>query len=219
MARGGRRYPLLLYRHLLGRWWTPIFTMGLMPLLYVGAIWGAAWFFSDPAENLFPQPEQFQTIVLLVVGFIAIGFSLFLLTIRNFAYVQIFGDHFRIVTPFLRLNIAYKRIHRVTSAEMSSLFPPKKLSGWQRQMLAPLLGRTANVVYLTKYPISRFWLKFFLSPFFFHDNTAHFVFLVDDWMRFSTELDSAQVSRQGNRPAAKPRLTPGLLDDLNRKLK
>jgi len=219
MARGGRRYPLLLYRHLLGRWWTPIFTMGLVLHLYVGITWGGAWFFSDPAENPFPQPEEFKTIVLLVVGFIAIGFSLFLLTIRNFAYVQMFGDHFRIVTPFLRLNIAYKRIHRVTSVEMSALFPPQKLSGWQREMLAPLLGRTANVVYLTKYPISRFWLRFFLSPFFFHDKTAHFVFLVDDWMRFSTELDSAQVSRQVNRPAAKPRLTPGLLDDLNRKLK
>jgi hypothetical protein len=220
MARGGRKYPLLLYRHLLGRWWTPIFSMGLVLLLYVGILWGAEWYFIDPAENPFLPLPELSGIVLLAIGILAVGFSLFLFTIRSFAYVQMFGDHFRIVTPFLRLNIAYKRIHRVTSAEMASLFPPKNLSSWQREMIGPLLSRTANVVYLTKSPISRFWLKFFLSPFFFHDKTAHFVFIVDDWMRFSTELDSAQVSRQVKQPAAKSRnLTPGLLDDLNRKMK
>ena len=221
MARGGRKYPLLVYRRLLGRWWTPIFAMGLVFLLYVGGLWGAEWYFIDPSKNPFPRLPEVDGIILMVIGAAAIGFSFFLLTIRNFAYAQMFGDHFRIVTPFIRLKISYKRIHKITSSEMSALFPPKRISSWQREMLGPLLFQTANVVHLTKPPLSRFWLKLFLSPFFFYDNTPHFVIIVDDWMRFSTELDSAQVSGRAQQPKAKktPKLAPGLLDDLNRRMK
>lgn len=219
MARGGRRYPLLLYRHLLGRWWPPILLLGVVLLLYVGILWGAEWFYINPAENPLVTMPELNGIVLLAIGGGCVVFSLFLLTIRNFAYVQLFGDHFRIITPFLRLNISYKRIHRVTSSEMSALFPPKQMSSWKREMIGPLLSRTANVVHLTKSPLSRFWLRFFLSPYFFHDKTPHFILLVDDWMRLSTELDSARVSGRIQPPKAKPKLTPGLLDELNKNLK
>lgn len=219
MARGGHNYRLILYRHLLGRWWTPIFSIGLTLLLFVGILWGAEWYFSEAPNPLIKLPD-FSGGVLLVLGGIAILFSLFLFSIRNFAYIQLFGDHFKIITPFLRLKVSYKRINRVTSSEFSALFPPKALSSWQRQMIGPLLSRTANVVHLNKSPLSRFWLRFFLSPFFFYDKTPHFVLLVEDWMRLSSELDSARVSgriQQKGKP--KPKLTPGLLDDLNKHLK
>jgi hypothetical protein len=220
MARGGRKYPLLLYRHLLGHLWTPIFTWGAVLILYVGILWGIEWFYINPAENPFITIPEVAGIVLIAIGVISIAFSLFLLTIRNFAYVQLFADHFRIITPFLRLNISYKRINQVTSSQMSALFPPNKLSSWQREMIGPLLLRTANVVHLTKYPFSRFWLGLFVSPFFFCDKTPHFVLIVEDWMRLSTELDSARVSgRVEQKPKAKPKLTPGLLDELNKNLK
>ena len=220
MARGGRKYPLLVYRHLLGRWWTAVFFLGAFLVVYVGLLWGEEYFL-EPTYNFLPQLDNVGGLVLLIAGVIAMGFGLFLLTIRNFAYLQMFGNHLRLVTPFLRMNISYKRIHHIASAEMAALFPPKSMSSWRREMIGPLLGRTANVVHLTKYPISRFWLKFFLSPFFFFDKTPHFVFVVDDWMRFSTELDSIRTA--GKVPQSKvkspPKLTPGLLNDLNRHMK
>jgi hypothetical protein len=37
-------------------------------------------------------------------------------------------------------------------------------------------------------------LRLFLSPFFFKDKTPHLVILVDEWMKFSNELESL---RQG----------------------
>jgi hypothetical protein len=219
MARGGRKYPLLLYRHLLGRWWPPLFTLGLVLILFVGILWGAEWYFLNPAENPFVTLPTPHGIIFLVLGGAAIGFSLFLLSVRNFAYVQLFGDHFRIVTPFLRLKISYKRIHSIKSSEFSAVFPPNKLSSWQREMIGPMLGRTANIVHLKKSPMARFWLRFFLSPFFFYDKTPHFVFLVDDWMMFSVELDSARVSgRIQQKQKPKTQLTPGLLNDLNKRL-
>ncbi|MBT3323017.1 MAG: hypothetical protein HN392_12110 [Anaerolineae bacterium] len=76
---------------------------------------------------------------------------------------------------------------------MSILFPPSKLSSWQRESMAPLLGKTAIVVDLKAYPIPLAFLRFFLSPFFFKNKTPHFVFLVEDWMRFSIELESLRT--------------------------
>jgi hypothetical protein len=34
---------------------------------------------------------------------------------------------------------------------------------------------------------------FFLSPFFFKDKTPHLVILVENWMQFSSELESART--------------------------
>jgi len=55
-----------------------------------------------------------------------------------------------------------------------------------------LAKMTALVVELTGYPMSQSTLRLFLSPLFFKDKTPHFVILVDDWMRFSNELDSVR---------------------------
>lgn len=221
MARGGRKYPLLVYRHLVGRWWTPFLAIGITLLLFVGILWGAEWYFIDPTQNPFIRLPEFEGLVLLIAGIISIGFSFFLMTMRNFAYVQLFNDHFRLVTPFLRLNISYKRIHRTNSSEMAALFPPQKLNNWTREMIGPLLPRTANVIHLTKYPVSKFWLKLFLSRFFFCDDTPHLVLILDDWMRFSTEIDSVRVSgrlpEQAKSSQTRKKRPAGLLDDLNRK--
>jgi hypothetical protein len=46
---------------------------------------------------------------------------------------------------------------------------------------------------LTGYPISPFVLRMFLSRFFFKDKTPHVVILVNDWMRFSAELESMRT--------------------------
>jgi len=29
MARGGTKFPLIVYKHLLNRWWTPMIALGL----------------------------------------------------------------------------------------------------------------------------------------------------------------------------------------------
>jgi len=125
------------------------------------------------------------------------GFILFLafgmLTIRKMAYVQPFSNHLRLVTPFLRLNISYKRLHKTSTATMGALFPPSSVSNWTRGIVEPIAKLTAIVIDLYAYPISPFALKFFLSPLFFKDKTPHFVILVDDWMRFSAELESKRV--------------------------
>jgi len=217
MAKGGRKYRLILYEYMLNRWWPMTFLTGMMIFINVGALWAAEWYFKNPAENPLPTLSMPDKIIMLAIGIICMLFTVFLLITRKMAFVQLFGDHLRLATPFLRLNISYKRIQRATIAQVYNLFPPKSLSGWKREIIAPISGNSAIVVHLTSYPLSRTALGLFLSPFFFYDKTPHIILIVDNWMEFSTELDSRRVARKVSRQPPRPRITSGLLDDLKRK--
>lgn len=179
MARGGHKYPLIVYRHLLNRWWTPMFAIGLVMFLLAYAE------YSDPVGRILGR-WQF----LGGIGVLAILTGIFFLVIRQIAYVQPFRSYLKVVTPFLRFNISYKRILKTTTVEMYQLFPPKSMSGWMRDIFEPLAAQTALVIELKSHPLPPWVLRMFLSRFFFKDKTPHLVILVKDWLRLSTEIDS-----------------------------
>lgn len=180
MPRAGRRYPLLIYTHMLNRWWPATLTLSL-------AIFTLAW---GVSRTLYGKEDPVAVFATIGLGLFVLVVTLALFTIRKSAYVQPFRDHLRLVTPFLRLKISYRRFHSTTTTEMRILFPPTSLSGWRRQIIAPLSGMTAIVINLIGFPLSPALLRLFLSPFFFKDRTPHFVILVKEWMRFSSELES-----------------------------
>ena len=138
----------------------------------------------------------------VAVGGLAILVGLFFIVLRYFAYVRVFPTYLKLVTPFMRLNISYKRIRKTTATEMRYLFPPKSLSGWVQDIFAPLASLTGMVIELQSYPISATVLRLFLSRFFFKDKTPHLVILVNDWMLFSAELESMR-SDTGPNPASR----------------
>jgi hypothetical protein len=77
------------------------------------------------------------------------------------------------------------------------------MSGWKREVLAKFSSKTAVVLELSGWPLEPRLMKMFLSPLFFRDTTPHFVILVNDWMRFSLEIDSMRTGgnvQQQNRP-------------------
>jgi len=193
MARAGHKYPLIVYQHMLNRWWPAMITMGLVmfALAYSEYI--------DPLAQFLPWRWQ----VLAGIGGLAIMVGLFFLLIRYIAYVQPLPNHLKLVTPFMRVNISYKRIKKTTTTEMRYLFPYKSMSGWVRDIFAPLATKTALVIDLNGYPISPSLLRLFLSRFFFKDKTPHLVILVKDWMRFSSELESMRSGIDPNPPAQK----------------
>jgi len=216
MAKGGRKYRLLMYKYMLNRWWPMTLLTGLTLFLNVGVLWGAEWYFINPAENPLPILSTFGGVVLMVVGGMCLVFTVALLIARNLAYIQLFPDHFRLATPFLRLNVSYKRIHQTTTNRYINLFPLKSLSAWRRDLFEPIAGSQVVVIHLTSYPLPKKAFSPFLSPFFFSDQTPHFVLAVDDWMSFSTDLESCRTSGKIPRKPPKPRITSGLLDDLKR---
>ena len=192
MAKAGKRYPLLIYTHMIDRWWPAILLLGL-------ALVSLTWLpYQDPFMRL-AEPWRWQ--IMAWLGGAVILISLVMASFRKGGYVQPFSDHLRLVTPFLRMNISYRRILRTSTVSMATTFPLKSLSGWRREIIRPLASLTAVKIELNAFPMPRSALRFFLSPFFFQDNTPHFIILVNDWMGLATELDSMRVS--GNIPEQK----------------
>lgn len=186
MSKGGHRYSLVVYTLMINRWWPAIFTIGLALL---GLSWSIySWGF-----------EQWRWLAFASIGGLHIFIGLLLLAMRKSAYVQPFSDHLRLVTPFLRLNISYKRFLRTSSANIGSLFPPNSVSKWRAEIIQPIAKMTATVLELRGHPMSQSVLRLFLSPLFFKNKSPHFVILVDDWMKFSNELESM---RSGTAPSA-----------------
>ena len=194
MAKAGRRYPLVIYTHMLNRWWPATLTLSL-------ALFAVAWGVSRTPDG---QAQPFLVDTTTGLGGLVFVFTLFLFIIRKAAYVQPFGTYLRLVTPFLRINISYRRFRGSTTTEMRALFPPKSISGWRKEIITPLSGMTAIVINLNGYPVPPLLLRLFLSPFFFKDKTPHLVLLVKDWLRFSTELESMRLGR-GQEDKARPR--------------
>ncbi len=205
MARGGHKFPLVVYRHLLSRWWTPMFAIGLVMF---------ALAYGEYAHPAYPiVPWQF----LAGVGVLALCVGILFLAIRRMAYIQPMPGYIKLVTPFMRINISYKRLVKTTTAEMRQLFPAKSMSGWIRGIFEPLASQTAIVLELKSYPVSPALLRMFLSRFFFKDRTPHLVILVRDWMRLSAEIDSFRSGMDPNPASAKKRGSDSILSRLPRK--
>ena len=95
MARGGTKFPLIVYRHMLNRWWPPMFALGI-------AVFGLAYTeYLQPLGKFLPWRWQ----VFAGVGLLAILVGIFFLILRGIAYVQPFPQHLRLVTPFMQVNI------------------------------------------------------------------------------------------------------------------
>jgi hypothetical protein len=57
----------------------------------------------------------------------------------------------------------------------------------------------------------------FLSRFFFKDKTPHLVILVNDWMMFSTEMDSFRTDTGPRSPEQRKRTRDSILSRLPQK--
>ncbi len=180
MAIGRRRHPLVIYTHMINRWWPAIFALGAALLSVAWAIYSRGL-------------EQWRWLGMAGIGGLNIFIGFLLLVVRKSAYVQAFNDHLRLVTPFFRLNISYRRIRRTASANLGALFPPNSVSKWQAEIIQPIAKMTVIVIELNAFPMPQSSLRLFLSPLFFKDKTPHFVILVDDWMAFSSELESMRT--------------------------
>ena len=78
MARAGHKYPLIVYRHMLNRWWPALITLGL-------GIFALAYSeYIDPMTQFLPWRWQ----VLAGNGVLAILVGVFFLVIKQIAYVQ-----------------------------------------------------------------------------------------------------------------------------------
>jgi hypothetical protein len=212
MPKNGRRHRLIIYTYMLNRWWRATLALGLSLLVLAAGLGGLPLLL--PQYSFF-WVDDWKLWLAGGAGGLAIIVTIFMAAVRKSAYVQPFENHLRLVTPFLRLNISYRRVRRTYADEFQHLFPLKKFKAWKREMLEPLAGRTVLVVEMTGFPVPRWTLRLFLSPFFFPDRTPRLALLVPEWMALSTEMDSLRGTYQDAlRPAPEQNPAASLLAGL-----
>ena len=184
MPRKPKRYPLLLYERMLKRWISATFWLAV----FVTGFGAAAWFYA-------PQFSDFNIYLLLGAGAFAFLVTLILFLIRKSAYLQLYPDYLRIVTPFMRVKVNYKSIKRTNPAEMGNLFSMKKVRGMRREIVAPFMKHTAIVLNLSAYPMAPWILRCFSLVLFLHPQGQNTAF----------HPAGGQLARFQHRPGEQPR--------------
>ena len=163
MPEIGHRHILVVYSQTVNRWWRLLFFTGLFLLVIPAGLVFLPYLQSTRLSYGFSP----NTLWLLAgIGAFTILVAFFLVTVRHFAYVQPARDHLRLVTPFLRLKISYRRIKQATTNQFDGLFPPP-YKGSRAAICQQLARYTAIVLELNGLPLSRRALLLFLSPFCF----------------------------------------------------
>jgi len=176
----GKRHILLTYQRAMERLWKAAFVLGFVLTII--------WWQANLGSNLLNQNSR--NAWLFVGAVVSVGFALFAFIARNMCYIQPHPNHLRIATPFLRLNVSYQRFRFVHPVEFHKIFPPGDMEWGRRKFLDPFWGKTAIAVDLNAYPVSPMLLRLFLPAIIFHPRMKAFIFLVESWLDFSTELDS-----------------------------
>jgi hypothetical protein len=171
--KGGRRHPLLLQIRLNEMVFWP--TVLIIALITALLIWN---------PDKMREYRPYLTIILL--GSAGVLILTFVLRLR--AYVRCQPQVLRIQLPFRRLDIPYGEIQTTRPSELFRLFPLRQQSPLQRNFLGPLLGHTAIVVQLRDLPMSRVWLRLWMSKFMLCPDVEGLVLAVPDWLEFHNEL-------------------------------
>jgi hypothetical protein len=172
----GDKFPLLIYQ----RWGK----MLRMPSLLTAIVSSAAWWYAPSVPDLQGRDWAF-----LAIAIISALIFIYSLLARRAAYVQCRSDHLRVRTPFLPLAVSYKRILGAKPVEFHSQLPPK-MSGPQRRLLQPYLGRTIVLLELRGLPGSKRQLRLWLPWYMFARQITGLLLPVEDWMTLSQQIVS-----------------------------
>lgn len=182
--RHKNRFPLLLYKRLIGRQRIPslLLSMVLLGLWYGVSIESLDW------------PTPIIADLMLPAGLLSLGFFVFTLIGPRQAFAQPLDDHLRLQTPIFRIKIRYDQILNTRPVKMGRVFPPTSLTAGRRHFLSKYLGHTGLAIDLKEQPRFKFFLLLFFHTFTFSPDAPGFIILVEDWIALShllsTKIDS-----------------------------
>jgi hypothetical protein len=183
MARkkAGARHALLLYQRFWGRLWRATFLFGM--LLFI------LWLIGEYLELELLGPRAGTWLLLGALASFLV--TLIALVARRVSFVQARPDYLRVMTPFFPLRISYRRIVSNRVGSLAQFFPPAETRGAARRYIEPFYGQSLVVVEMKGTPLPPWAMRMFLSRYMYADLPPRLVFIVADWMRLSTEIDSA----------------------------
>ena len=191
--RSKRPFRLLVYQRMWQRW--------AWPCILIVAASMALWWFAPRIPILY---TPFRSLA-LVPALVSLALLVYTSLARRMAWVQCRPDHFRIQTPFYPLVVSYGRIKGVRPQTFAQVFDPASEKQVRQRWLRPYWGRTVLVVELSRYPMSKAWLRLWFSPYLLAPDVTGFVFLVEDWMALSRQLDEFRIAWDMRRAARRQR--------------
>ena len=194
--RRGKRFRFLIYERMWHRW--------AWPCLLIGPASIALWWFAPRIAILY-TPFRPLAFVPAMVALIILAYTYIA---RHQAWVQCKPNHLRIRTPLYPLVVSYSRIKTVRPQTFAQVFDPAGQKKALRRWLRPYWGKTALVVDLTKYPVARTWLRLWFSPYLLAPGATGFIFLVEDWMALSRQLEDFRSAKMMNYKARRQRAQP-----------
>ncbi len=186
--RPGFKHPILFIPHSINRIWRNLLLLDIV-------IW-ISWWFAPYGAPVFMPPND---IYLMYSGVFGLVLILFFLMIRNWGYVQALPTHVKVAVPFYHLKIPYKYVDNVRMIEFRQLFNYRELNWADKRFLQPYFRETVATLHLRKFPTSFYILRIFIPRYLFLPHEAGFLFLIKDYLRFNTEVDSRLVAYRDRR--------------------
>ncbi|MDY7080134.1 MAG: hypothetical protein SXV54_24905 [Chloroflexota bacterium] len=180
--RNGDRFRLLIYERMWRRWAFPCIL--IIPASVV------LWWFAP----LLSITHVLYRALALAPAVISLIILVFTFMARRLAWVQCRANHLRIQTPFYPLVVSYGRLKEVTPQPFNQVFDPSEEKAARRSWLRPYWHKTVLVAKLSKYPVSKTWLRLWFSPYLLSPSAPGFVFLVEDWMGLSRQMDDFRTA-------------------------
>lgn len=229
--RSGKRFRLLLYERMWKRWAIPcilivpasvalwLFTprlfssadallrraLGLLPHSLISSI----SFLIELSAPILSILHVLYDFLALVPALIALILLVLIFLSRRTAWVQCRANHLRIQSPIYPLVISYARIKEIHSRSFYQVFDPAKEKTARQHWLRPYWGQTVLVVRITKYPVSKRWLRLWFNPYIMTPDTPGFVFLVEDWMALSRQMEDFRSTWRARRAKKRERKLAG----------
>ena len=176
------RFRLLIYERMWQRW--------AWPCILIVPASAVLWWFA-PRISILYAPFRILTLVPALVALAILGYTFLA---RRLACVQCKSNHLRIQTPIYPLVVSYGRIKSARPKTFAQVFDPAQEKAARRNWLRPYWGKTVLVVEISRYPMSKTWLRLWFSPYLLNPDEPGFVFLVEDWMTLSRQLDESRTS-------------------------
>jgi|YNPBryantNP2012_1023418.scaffolds.fasta_scaffold25188_2 hypothetical protein len=187
----GDRFPLLVYAPARRRWGN----LGLLLFIFSLLLWATAPRVLPTEITTDPILRHLPLVMVLVGGLL----MFYGLLTRLSAYVQCFPDHLRIQTPIMPVFVGYRRIVGTRPVQLAKLLDPEKEKAARRNWPARYWTMTAVAVDLKGLPLSERWLRLWLDPYLINRETAGFIFLVEDWLTFSQQLNGFLTAYRARR--------------------
>jgi len=177
-----KRFRLLIYERMGQRWTWPCILIVLSSVVL--------WRFA-PRISIIHAPFSALALVPASVSIIILVYAYLA---RRLAWVWCKPDHLRIQTPIYPLIISYGRIKSVRPKTFAQVFDPAEEKAARQRWLEPYWGKTVLVIELSKYPVNKAWLRLWFSPYLLSPDVPGFVFMVEDWMTLSRQLDELRTA-------------------------